>query len=232
MSNPWPRDAGFDPLGRRDARFLIVPEWLFRVPELPRELTLAYGLLLAFWRKHRVCNLSMDTIARRLRIDRRTAVRQIKQLEALGLIVVSRRRAGLRNLPNEYAFAPHPAASSSDASATTHGDVDATTGGDPDATRVVTRAAGGGDTQVLLGSDTGVTQEDRERRDQEDDQTGAPAPSGSVSLRSSPEEKRPANRKPPPVRNVQRRAGNGFAKKGPALASTAEAFEGHHDDLA
>ncbi len=231
MSERWPTAAGFDPLERR-APFLSVPEWLLNVPGLPRELVLTYGLLLSLWRKHHVCNPSMETIAKRLRIDRRTAVRQVQQLERLGLIVVRRRRSGLRHLPNEYAFAAHPAFSSSGASVTTSGDVAATTaGGDLGVTGVVTRAAGGGDTQVLLGSDTGVTQVDSESRSSEEDQTGAAAPSGSGSLDQDSAESLQPHRTAPPVRNVRPRANGGFAKKGPAMASTAEAFDGHGDDF-
>lgn len=86
--------------------FVMIPNWLIDDSDLTLHELAVYMVLLRF-RDHKTgeCFPGLSTIAKRARISLRTVVRTIPELEKKGMIQVSRRKQGTKNLPNVYKVA-------------------------------------------------------------------------------------------------------------------------------
>lgn len=86
--------------------FVRLPNWLIDDSDLTLQELAVYIVLLRF-RDHRTgkCYPGMATIADSARVSRETVKRVIPKLEARGMVKVTKRKQGTKNLPNLYEIA-------------------------------------------------------------------------------------------------------------------------------
>ena len=125
--------------------FVMVPNWLIDDSDLTLHELAVYMVLLRF-RDHKTgeCFPSLSTIADRARVSRETVKRTIPQLEKKGMVKVSRKKQGTKNLPNLYRVAAPRAKAKTPSFAEAK-----ETGGVSQTLPPVDNSAGGGVSQTL-----------------------------------------------------------------------------------